>query len=77
MDPQKTPSPPPPPPPKSIGATPSGFKDQHPSKKPATVTQQLTKSVDFLDFRQNYVCGCHLSAYIKNDLSINPLPRIN
>ncbi len=53
--------PPPPPPPKkskkSIGARPYGFKNLNHSKKPATVTQQLTKSIDF---RQNYVCDCHL-----------------
>ncbi len=48
---------PPPPPEKSIGARPYGFKNLHPSKKPTTVTQQLTKSVDL---RQNYVCDCHL-----------------
>jgi hypothetical protein len=49
--------PPPPPPKKSIGARPHGFKNPYPSKKPATVTQQLTKSIDFC---QNYVCDCHL-----------------
>jgi hypothetical protein len=49
--------PPPPPPKKSIGARPNGFKNLYPNKKPATVTQQLTK---YIDFRQNYVCDCHL-----------------
>ncbi len=47
----------PPPPKKSIGATPYGFKNLYPSKKAATVTQQLTKSIDV---RHNYVCDCHL-----------------
>ncbi len=42
-----TPPPPPIPPKKSIGARPYGFKNLYPSKKPATVTQQLQKSVDF------------------------------
>jgi hypothetical protein len=41
------PSPPPLPPKKSIGARPDGFKNLYPSKKPATVTQQLQKSIDF------------------------------
>ncbi len=41
------PLPPPIPPKKSIGARPYGFKNLYPSKKPATVTQQLQKSVDF------------------------------
>jgi hypothetical protein len=54
---QKSQPPPPPSPKKSIGARPYGFKNLYPSKKPATVTQQLTKSIDF---RQNYVCDCHL-----------------
>jgi hypothetical protein len=49
--------PPPPPHKKSIRARPYRFKNLYPSKKPATVTQQLTKSIDF---RQNYVCDCHL-----------------
>ncbi len=38
---------------KSIGARPYGFKNLSPSKITPTVTQQLTKSTDFL---QNYVC---------------------
>jgi hypothetical protein len=29
-----------------------------PAKKPATVTRQLTK---YVDFRQNYLCDFHLS----------------
>ncbi len=45
------------PPKKSIGSRPYGFKNLYPSKKPATVTQQLTKSINF---RQNYACDCHL-----------------
>ena len=53
----KPPPPPPIPPKNSIRARPYGFKNLYPSKKPATVTQQLTKSIDF---RQNYVCDCHL-----------------
>jgi hypothetical protein len=46
---QKSQPPPPPPipPKKSIGARPYGFKNLYPSKKPATVTQQLQKSIDF------------------------------
>jgi hypothetical protein len=46
----------PPPPQKSVGARPYGFKNLCPSKKPPTVTQQLTKPIDF---RQNYVCDGH------------------
>jgi hypothetical protein len=46
--------PPPPPPQKS---RPYGFKNLYTSKIPATVTNPLTKSIDF---RQNYVCDCHL-----------------
>ncbi len=38
---------PPIPPKKSIGARPYGFKNLYPSKKHATVTQQLQKSIDF------------------------------
>jgi hypothetical protein len=30
-----------------MGARPYGFKNLYPSKKPATVTQQLQKSIDF------------------------------
>ncbi len=41
------PLPPPIPPKKSIGVRPYGFKNLYPSKKPATVTQQLQKSIDF------------------------------
>jgi hypothetical protein len=46
---QKSQPPPPPPipPKKSIGARPYGFKNLYSSKKPATVTQQLQKSIDF------------------------------
>jgi hypothetical protein len=46
---QKSQPPPPPPipPKKSIGARPYGFKNLYPSKKPATVTQLLQKSIDF------------------------------
>ncbi len=36
---------------------PYGFKNLNPSKKPATMTRQLTKSIDF---RQNYLCDFHL-----------------
>ncbi len=43
----------PPSPPKS----PYGFKNLYPSKKPATVTQQLQKSIDF---RQNELYDFHL-----------------
>ncbi len=39
-------SPPTPLPKKSIGARPYGFKNLYPSKKPATLTQQLQKSID-------------------------------
>jgi hypothetical protein len=37
-------------------ARPYGFNNLYPSKKPATVTQQLTKSIDF---HQNYLCDFH------------------
>jgi hypothetical protein len=47
----------PPPPKKSIGARPYGFKNQYPCKKPATVTQQLQKSIDF---RRNELFDFHL-----------------
>jgi hypothetical protein len=47
----------PPPLKKSIGARPYEFKNLYPSKKPATVTRQLTKCIDF---RQNYVCDSHV-----------------
>jgi hypothetical protein len=38
-------------------ARPYGLKNLNPSKKPSTVTRQLTKS---LEFRQNYLCDFHL-----------------
>jgi hypothetical protein len=44
------------PPKKYIGARPYGFKKLHTSKKLATVTRQLTKSIYF---HQNYVCDSH------------------
>jgi hypothetical protein len=46
----------------SIFVSPDGVlctKEIHKSKKPATVTRQLTKS---LDFHQNCLCDFHLSA---------------
>ncbi len=58
---QKSQPPPPIPPKKSIGARPYGFKYLYLSKKPATVTQQLKKSIDF---RQIELYDFHLSSRI-------------
>ena len=61
------PSPPPPPlPKKSIGARHYGFKNLYPNKKPATVTQQLQKSIDFrrIELYEFHFCILTCSAHI-------------
>ena len=45
------------PPPEIHRLDPYGCKNLYPSKKPATVIQQLQKSIDF---RRSELCECHL-----------------
>ena len=70
---QKSQPPPPPPiPPKKFkGARPYGLKNLYPSKKPATVTQQLQKSIDFRRIElYDFHLWINFDAYI-HTLSLN------
>ena len=62
----------PPPPPEIHRLDPYGCKNLYPSKKPATVIQQLQKSIDF---RRSELCECHLRVRPLPPLPAEPLLR--